>query len=356
MMVWSALRTSTLRALGWRVLCRGAGNGSGGLGGRQLRQGGLDALITGGDPFLIRVIERDGLLQGKEVLGAVIPRQGAGNGLQRGFAADIAIVGQFPRIARSGQDGADNPHPGLAGDVGDRMVQLQVHRRQRLLHVLDRGGGVIEQALTLAQVGAQRGDVARGMKAAPQQAVGMQRLEPLGIVDVGLAPGDVFDVARVGHDHADATGLEDLVEGDPIDPGRLHRHGVDTAGHQPLGEAMQIARKALEGPHRLGIPLRRDGHDMELGANVDARRLCIERRQRLGARALRGWKWLHGIALGGRRESRAGTARSITVLFGIAQRRHHTQTRNSPRARFFDGVGTTKKQTASALEGAPTLL
>ena len=193
------------------------------------------------------------------------------------------------------------------------------------------------------------------MKAALQQAVGMQLLEPLGVIDVGLAPGDMLDVARVGHDHADATGLEDLIEGDPIDAGRLHRHGVDAAGHQPVGEAMQITREALEGPHRLGILLGRDGHDMELGADVDARRLRIEHRQRLGTGTLRGWGWLHGIALGvevnreqGQRDQSPSYSGSPN---GVTTRRLATV----PGPRFFTGFGTTKKQTATALEGPPNL-
>jgi hypothetical protein len=94
------------------------------LGGGELCQSDLDTLITGKHPFLIRVIERDSLLQGKEVLGAVIPLQSAGNGLQRSLAAGIAIVGQFLRIAHSSQDGTNDPHPGLAGYVGDDVVQL----------------------------------------------------------------------------------------------------------------------------------------------------------------------------------------------------------------------------------------
>ena len=46
---------------------------------------------------------------------------------------------------------------------------------------------------------------------------------------------------------------------------------------------------------------------------------------------------------------RAGAPGSITFLIGIARGRHHTQTRNSPWARFFDGVAATKKRAASCL-------
>ena len=48
-------------------------------------------------------------------------------------------------------------------------------------------------------------------------------------------------------------------------------------------------------------------------------------------------------------------ARSITFLIGIARGRHHTQIRNSPQARFFNGGYATKKQTASPLGYAASL-
>jgi hypothetical protein len=52
-------------------------------------------------------------------------------------------------------DGPDNPHAGRAGDIGDDVMELQVHLHQGLLHMLDMGGGVFHQPFPLAQIGAQ---------------------------------------------------------------------------------------------------------------------------------------------------------------------------------------------------------
>jgi hypothetical protein len=37
----------------------------------------------------------------------------------------------------AGKDRADNPQASRARDVGDDVVELKVHLRQRLLHMLD---------------------------------------------------------------------------------------------------------------------------------------------------------------------------------------------------------------------------
>ena len=91
----------------------------------------------------------------------------------RGLAALVAQGGQHGRVSLAGHDGADDAQAGRAGDVGDDVVQLQVHLRQRLLHVLDVRRGVVQQALALAQVGAQRGDL--GLRAGSWRAAAHTR-------------------------------------------------------------------------------------------------------------------------------------------------------------------------------------
>jgi hypothetical protein len=163
----------------------------------------------------------------------------------------------------------------------------------------------------------------------------------------------MLDVAGIGDDHTDPACLGDFVEGNPV-------HPVDSMATVSIRQATsQSARRC-----RLPVKLRKvrtasASHSggtattwnwaptsipAAPGSTVDsgsARRLFLDG---IGFMA-----WLSTVETG----SGAGTARSITFLFGIAKRHHHTQTRNSPRATFFCGVGATKKQTASALEGAP---
>jgi hypothetical protein len=81
------------------------------------------------------------------VLLAVVADQGLADGLGRGMAARVVVAGQLVRVALAGDDGADDPHPGGAAHVRDHVVRLQVHLRQRLLQVLDVGGGMVEQPL-----------------------------------------------------------------------------------------------------------------------------------------------------------------------------------------------------------------
>ena len=70
--------------------------------------------------------------------------------------SDVAVGSQDVGIALARHNGANDPHPGRAGDVGDDVMQLEVHLHQRLLHVLDVRGGIFQQPLPLAQICAQR--------------------------------------------------------------------------------------------------------------------------------------------------------------------------------------------------------
>jgi hypothetical protein len=48
-------------------------------------------------------------------------------------------------------DGANDPHAGNAGDIGDDMMQLHIHLHERLLHVLNVRGCVIDDALSVTE-------------------------------------------------------------------------------------------------------------------------------------------------------------------------------------------------------------
>ena len=49
----------------------------------------------------------------------------------------------------------------------------------------------------------------------------------------------------------------------------LHRHGVDSAGAQPLCHAFQIGCPAAELLHRVRVPVRRHCHEMTLIAHIN---------------------------------------------------------------------------------------
>ena len=91
----------------------------------------------------------------------------------------------------------------------------------------------------------------------------MQLLEPLRIVDVRLPAWNLLRVSGVDQEDLEPPLLEDLEHRDPVHARRLHRHGRDADGLEPLGQAMQVLGEALEGPHGLGVAIGRHGHHVK---------------------------------------------------------------------------------------------
>ena len=131
-------------------------------------------------------------------------------------------------------------------------MELQVHLRQRLPHVLNVGRGVVQQPFPLAQIGSQNRNLALRLETAAQQAVGVQSLEPLDIADVGLAARNVLGIAGVDQQHLEAALIKDLESRDPVDAGGFHDNRLHPAFTEPVGKAVQIAGERAEAAHRLG--------------------------------------------------------------------------------------------------------
>ena len=98
----------------------------------------------------------------------------------------------------------------------------------------------------------------------------MQLLEPLAVHDIGLAARDVFHVMGVDEHHVEAAGLQDLVEGDPVDAGGFHGYGGDAADREPVREAVELRRHGRERAHRGRVSADRDGDVMLGGPAIDA--------------------------------------------------------------------------------------
>ena len=88
-----------------------------------------------------------------------------------------------------------------------------------------------------------------------KQSVAAQLLEPLRVVDVGLATRNVLRITRVDQHDFESPGLQDLEQRDPIDTRRLHRNRGDRKPDKPVSKTIQVARKAEERPHWLRIEL-----------------------------------------------------------------------------------------------------
>jgi hypothetical protein len=106
--------------------------------------------------------------------------------------------------------------PGDSRDIRDDVVQLHVHLHERLLHVLNVRGRIVDQPLTMAQVRAQPHDAVARTETPAQQPVLMELLQPLRIVHVRLPPGDVLDVARVDQQHLEPARFENLKDRNPV--------------------------------------------------------------------------------------------------------------------------------------------
>lgn len=151
-------------------------------------------------------------------------------------------------------------------------MQLQVHLRQRLLHVLNVCRRVIQEPLPLPKVGAQSGDFGLGPEAATQQAVFVQTLQPLRVADVGLAARYVLRVPGVDHHHLESALFEDFENRDPVDACRFHDDCLDPAIGEPVRQPVKVIGKGPERPDRFHVAIRTHGRDVYGGANVDRRR------------------------------------------------------------------------------------
>ena len=131
--------------------------GKGVLGGHVLQQG-FDLAIAGADLALIALVELKVLSEHKDLLPAVVPREGRGDLLLGGSAAGVAMGGSRVGVGHTAGDIADDLHPRQARDVGDHVVEVDVHQGQGLLHPSDVIGGLLDQRLPMPEVGAQRDD------------------------------------------------------------------------------------------------------------------------------------------------------------------------------------------------------
>ena len=83
--------------------------------------------------------------------------------------------------------------------------------------MLSVGGRKLDHAFSVPKVGSQSDDGLVGSKAGAQQSVFVEPLDPLRIIDVGLATGHGFGVAGIDQHDLQAARLQDLVDRNPVD-------------------------------------------------------------------------------------------------------------------------------------------
>ena len=120
----------------------------------EFLQDGFDPHVAGRNLLVVSIVEGKRLFERKQVLSAVVSGERLLDCFGVGVAAVIPQARQHFGIMFAGEDCADDPQSGCACDIGDDMVELEVHLGQRLLHVLNMRGRILEQTLALTYVGA----------------------------------------------------------------------------------------------------------------------------------------------------------------------------------------------------------
>ena len=94
----------------------------------------------------------------------------------------------------------------------------------------------------------------------------MQILKPLAIGDVGLPTRYVLHVLCVDQIDFESACFQDLIDRNPVDTGRLHRHRANPALHKPVGQRMQIASESRETADQVWMSIGADGNEQLTGS------------------------------------------------------------------------------------------
>jgi len=171
----------------------------------------------------------------------------------------------------AGNDRVHDPHPGHAGHVRHRRVQLHVHLPHCLLHALDLRRLLLNQGRAVPHTGAQPADFRRRPERCRQQTAGVQLLQPLAVQPVGLASaGHVLRVPGVHEAGLQTVVLQHLVQRDPVHARRLHGHRAYAALQQPRRDRFQFHRVSAEAAHPLPVVLARNADPHLRGPHINA--------------------------------------------------------------------------------------
>ena len=181
----------------------------------------------------------------------------------------MAETREYLRVAFAGNDGADDRLPGRAHHVSEYLGELEVHLHQRLLHALYPAALFGEQQLTLPHYRAHHADFAGRPPGRAQQSETHELLQPLTVLHVALAAGDILHLARIDEPDCEPALLEYLVHWYPVDSGGFQRHGVDAAREQPVGHRVQVSSHRAEFAHRLVVSRPGDCHPVAGRAHVN---------------------------------------------------------------------------------------
>ncbi len=130
-----------------------------------------------------------------------------------------------------------------------------------------------DQLGAIARQRAERADVGIGTKRPVEQAARVQLLEPVGIVPIGLPPGNRLAMAGIDQLRDNARRFKQVRDRDPKDTGRFHCHRVDATCQQPGNQGVQIGRKGQKHANRLRVAI--GGHSNDHCFTPDIESGCI---------------------------------------------------------------------------------
>ena len=157
------------------------------------------------------VVHRQRLAQHEQVLFAPIAGQRFGDLFGAGLDTAITVPCQCLGIAFASNDVADDRLPGHPHHVGENLGELDVHLHESLLHALHPTGLFSQQHLSLTGHSAHHADVAVRTPSRAQEPQAHQFLQPLAVLDVALAPGNVLHLPRVNQPDLQAALLLSLI-------------------------------------------------------------------------------------------------------------------------------------------------
>jgi hypothetical protein len=209
------------------------------------------------------------LLQRKEMIGPPVPFQGLGDRGLIVFATLISVASQALGIALACKNGTENFHPCLSVNIADHLSQFAVHLLQGFLHMLYGLRGHGNQHTALPQGAAQDTDLVPGTKGALEEAIGVELLQPLTVLNACLAPWHLTWLMGINQLDVKPTRFEPFEKGNPVDAGRLHHDGLNLTPPQPLGQGVEVSRKRPKALQRLRIAITGHGHKMGVGPHIN---------------------------------------------------------------------------------------
>src|SRR5207302_4281222 len=139
------------------------------------------------------------------------------------------------------------------------------------MHMLNMVRAIGEKPLAVTEIAAEHTDLLSGAESRRKETVGVEALEPLAVEPIGFGPtGGALGLAGIDQEYLQAPGLQELKQGNPVDPGRFHRDGGHATLNEPVGQGVKVSGEGAETTHGLRVATRRHGDPVLGFADVNA--------------------------------------------------------------------------------------